>query len=211
MAQHILAARSDRLPYDWSANGAGGCFPGGEAALFKLLDEAGLWIGPRPALELDPSFRQIIPYVVLVDRVPSDPDARFLSYCRTAKGEEARLHGKFSIGFGGHVDIGDLVITGDSIHLRFTLERAAEREMAEEVGAEINPMHRQWLCALADNGNEVGKVHLGLVWLWMVSPDYMPTVKEDPIGDIRFMDRKELIQLQLEPWTGMLLYAGVLT
>ena len=56
----------------------------------------------RPTAEKDPMFKQIIPYVLIEHR------GRILAYQRTAKGNESRLHNKYSIGFGGHINDTDL-------------------------------------------------------------------------------------------------------
>ena len=73
----------------------------GEEAIVEL-DAAGVWFGPKPVLEQDESFRQIIPYVVL------RCGGNYLTYTRGATGGESRLHAKISMGFGGHVDLPDI-------------------------------------------------------------------------------------------------------
>ncbi|MFA5759646.1 MAG: NUDIX domain-containing protein [Clostridia bacterium] len=56
----------------------------------SLLDTA-----IRDSVEEDANFKQVIPYVVIIDR-----KMNILTYTR--KGSESRLRGQRSIGFGGH-------------------------------------------------------------------------------------------------------------
>src|SRR5574343_244442 len=53
---------------------------------------------PRDEAEEDPTFLQIIPYVVLTH------NSRVLQYTRMKGSGESRLRGKQSIGFGGHIN-----------------------------------------------------------------------------------------------------------
>ncbi|MGH2356937.1 MAG: NUDIX domain-containing protein, partial [Candidatus Limnocylindria bacterium] len=53
---------------------------------------------PRPEAETDPTFKQVIPYVLV-----RDGDLVFLME-RTDAGGDARLHRKASIGVGGHLN-----------------------------------------------------------------------------------------------------------
>ena len=61
---------------------------------------------PRPAVESDPHWKQVIPYLVL-----RDGDRWFLMR-RTRAGADARLHERWSIGVGGHLNPGDLDLAG---------------------------------------------------------------------------------------------------
>ena len=54
----------------------------------------------RDAMEVDPSCKQIIPYLVLRD------GERFFLMRRTRAGLDARLHDRYSIGVGGHLEHG---------------------------------------------------------------------------------------------------------
>ena len=110
---------------------------------------------PRPSAEADPSYKQIIPYLVLRhgDRV--------LCYTRGKSGGEARLHAKMSVGIGGHMNDGD---TNAAHFDQAAYLRAVERELHEEL--EIPGPYRQRAVALInDDTNEVGRVHLGVVHL----------------------------------------------
>ncbi|HET9416385.1 MAG TPA: hypothetical protein VFP30_02480, partial [Candidatus Limnocylindria bacterium] len=103
----------------------------------------------RAVAEEDPTHKQLIPYVVV-----RDGDAVFLMH-RTDAGGDARLHGKASIGVGGHlnpVDVGeDALMAG------------LRREWAEELETDWEP-HFRLVGILNDDSNPVGSVHLGVVF-----------------------------------------------
>lgn len=101
---------------------------------------------PRPKAETDPSWKQIIPYLVLRD------GDRILLMRRTRAGGDARLHERYTIGIGGHVNPGDT----DPLD-------ALRREWREEIEADFEP-NLEALGVLNDDDNAVGTVHLGLVY-----------------------------------------------
>jgi predicted NUDIX family phosphoesterase len=102
---------------------------------------------PRAAMEGDPSFKQIIPYLVLRD------GPRYFLMQRTTAGRDARLHGRYSIGVGGHLNPGDGGLLG-----------GLEREWHEELVADFVPAFRL-IALLNDETTEVGAVHLGAVYV----------------------------------------------
>jgi predicted NUDIX family phosphoesterase len=102
---------------------------------------------PRAAMEDDPSFKQVIPYLVLRDR------ERYFLMRRTRAGGDARLHDLWSIGVGGHLNPGD----GD-------LPGGLRREWAEELIAAFVPEFRL-VGLLNDDTTPVGSVHLGAVYV----------------------------------------------
>ena len=102
---------------------------------------------PRPAMERDPSFKQIIPYLVLRD------GPRYFLMQRTTAGTDERLHGLYSIGVGGHLNPGDGGVLG-----------GLRREWAEEVVADFVPAFRL-VALLNDDTTPVGAVHLGAVYV----------------------------------------------
>lgn len=106
---------------------------------------------PRSAMEMDPAWKQVIPYPVL-----RDGDAWFLMK-RTKAGSDARLHDRFSIGVGGHVNPTDGGLDGD-------LRRALGREWHEELRVDFMPDFR-FVGLLNDDSTPVGAVHVGLVYV----------------------------------------------
>ncbi|HYM83881.1 MAG TPA: NUDIX hydrolase [Candidatus Dormibacteraeota bacterium] len=100
----------------------------------------------RPAAEVDPTHKQVIPYVVLRD------GARVFLMRRTRAGGDARLHDLWSIGVGGHLNPGDGDVAG-----------GLRREWTEEVDAPFVPDFR-FVGLLNDDTTDVGRVHVGLVF-----------------------------------------------
>jgi predicted NUDIX family phosphoesterase len=103
----------------------------------------------RPIAEDDPTHKQLIPYVVV-----RDGEWVFLME-RTDAGGDRRLHGKASIGVGGHLNPVD---EGED-----ALMAGLRREWSEELVADWVPDFRL-IGLLNDDSNPVGAVHLGVVF-----------------------------------------------
>ena len=101
-------------------------------------------------MEDDPAWKQVIPYPILRD------GSRWFLMRRTRAGGDARLHDRYSIGVGGHVNPADGGLDGD-------LGGALRREWAEELVVDFVPAFR-FLGLLNDDTTAVGAVHLGLVY-----------------------------------------------
>ncbi|HUQ78816.1 MAG TPA: phosphoesterase [Patescibacteria group bacterium] len=121
---------------------------GDGALVADLIARHGRFL-PRSVVEVDPAWKQVIPYAVL-----RDGDAWFLMK-RTRAGADARLHDRCSIGVGGHVNPADGGLDGD-------LSRALAREWHEELRVTFVPDFR-FVGLLNDDSTPVGAVHLGLV------------------------------------------------
>lgn len=102
---------------------------------------------PRAEVEVDRSWKQVIPYLVLRD------GPRYFLMRRTQAGGDARLHDRWSIGVGGHLNPGD----GD-------LAGGLRREWREEVSADFEPEFTL-IGLLNDDTTDVGSVHVGAVYV----------------------------------------------
>jgi predicted NUDIX family phosphoesterase len=111
-----------------------------------VIDRLGRF-APRAEMESDPRWKQVIPYLVLRD------DEHFFLMRRTRAGTDARLHERYSIGIGGHLNPGDADLTG-----------GLAREWAEELDAAFVPEFRL-LGLLNDDETDVGRVHVGVVFV----------------------------------------------
>ena len=78
-----------------------GFSPRADHYLPRLLTGEHLAYRPRDEVETDPSFKQIIPYVIMAH------GGRVLSYVRGKRAGEQRLLGQRSIGVGGHINPAD--------------------------------------------------------------------------------------------------------
>ncbi len=132
-----------------------GFFPDADRYLNVLLSPGMGEFRPRSEVEDDPSFKQIIPYVIF-----RCGDLVF-RYTRGKAQGEARLHQKMSIGVGGHVDESD----ADGIATVDAYEMALRRELDEEVLVESPGVIRR-VGLINDDSSPVGRVHLGVVHLY---------------------------------------------
>lgn len=122
----------------------------GAAELASLVTSCGSFID-RATAENDPSYKQIIPYAVV-----RHANLFFLLQRKSAQSEQ-RLHNKFSIGVGGHINPSEVSLGGDWIH------QGLRREINEELS--ITPDYREHLVGLInDDTTEVGSVHLGVLF-----------------------------------------------
>jgi predicted NUDIX family phosphoesterase len=141
--ERVLVVPRDRI---MDARGWRGIRDAGAARDLDVIAAEGRF-EPRAAMERDPRFKQVIPYLVLRDR------GRYFLMRRTRAGGDERLHGRFSIGIGGHLNPGDGDLAGGLV-----------REWSEELAADFVPEFR-FLGILNDDETEVGRVHLGVVYL----------------------------------------------
>lgn len=133
--------------------------------LTTLLDPAHTSYRPRPEMESDPSYKQLIPYCIF-----RYGDQIFYYTRGKAQGED-RLHSKKSIGIGGHINNVDASRDGSPY-----LE-AMRREIEEEVIIETTYQHRL-VGLINDDLTEVGKVHLGIVHIFdLDAPKVLPREK----------------------------------
>ena len=70
--------------------------------LEELLSPEHTTYRPRPEMEQDPSFKQLIPYVIF-RYTDTAGVAHVFQYTRGKGQGEGRLHSKRSIGIGGHI------------------------------------------------------------------------------------------------------------
>ena len=165
-----------------------------DAYLAALLDPANNFFMERPAAEEDPTHKQLIPYSIFHHA------GKYLVYTRGGKGGEKRLHAKKSVGIGGHINPVDQT----QAHLgEQTYNNGVEREITEELN--ISGSYTQRIIGLInDDGNDVGKVHLGVVHLFDLETADV-TSNEDALQDLQFLSLAELVASkdQLESWSAM--------
>ena len=101
----------------------------------------------RAEVEPDRSWKQVIPYLVLRD------GPRYFLMRRTQAGGDARLHDRWTIGVGGHLNPGDVDLAG-----------GLRREWREEIEAGFEPAFTL-IGLLNDDTTDVGSVHVGAVYV----------------------------------------------
>lgn len=171
-----------------------------ERYLPLLLDPEQISFRPRPLMEQDPRYKQLIPYVIF--RYCDEAGETFLFQYTRGRGQgERRLHALRSIGIGGHIASTDAAPGDHPYHA------GVRRELDEEVC--IEAAFRQRLVGLInDDQTEVGRVHLGVVHLVDVeSPRVTP--RESELVDAGFRPLGTLIAElpQFETWSQICLKA----
>ncbi len=162
----------------------------------RILDAQNTVFVPRSKAEGDPSFKQIIPYVLI------RKGDRLLHYVRGKGSGEKRLVALGSIGIGGHVNQGDesLFLEGPAFY-----EEALQRELHEELRMD-GRFHTRPIALLNDDTNTVGQVHLGVVHLCELTDENV-SKGEACITDLRFMTLPELLERRdrMETWSQLCL------
>jgi predicted NUDIX family phosphoesterase len=143
---------------------------------------------PRAEVEDDPSFQQIIPYVVF-----RHGDRYFLTH-RLRASSEKRLRRQYSLGIGGHINPSDLR-SGDPI--LDGLKREWEEEVVYDGRFEAN-----LLGLLNEESAPVSKVHLGVVFLVDGdTPNIAIRETKKLGGELLTLEQMRRLYLQMESWS----------
>jgi predicted NUDIX family phosphoesterase len=117
---------------------------------------------PRAEVEKDPGFKQLIPYVIF-RHVDAAGRQTVFQYTRGTGQGEGRLHSKRSVGIGGHISSIDAAGNGSGS----PYEEGMRRELEEEVAIDT-PYAARCVGMINDDQTDVGRVHLGVVYLFDV-------------------------------------------
>src|SRR5712672_4397621 len=163
-----------------------------EKYLRAILSRGNNFFIPRSQAESDPTFKQIIPYALIVFQ------NSVLHYVRGKKAGEQRLVAKGSIGVGGHMNEAD-----ESL---FAMDEQAyragvEREVNEEIKID-GPFEDRIVALLNDDTTEVGRVHLGIVHVFKLA-DPKVEKREAMITNLTFLAKDELFARRetMETWS----------
>jgi predicted NUDIX family phosphoesterase len=178
----------DRYPHGFEAFMAGDR----ERVLARIRDH-GFFVERRHA-ERDPMLKQVIPYALF------EREGQVFLMRRLERGGEARLHGKLSVGGGGHVN----PVDGAADPLDAGLRREVEEEVEVDGKWEALPVG-----VLNDDATAVGAVHFGLVY--RVRTGGAVRVRETDALEGAFTPRAEVLRLlheergRFETWSALLL------
>jgi len=192
MSEHILVvARPVLLP-----DSLHGFHVGGVDSYAERIRRSGEF-RPRDVVEDDPTLKQIIPYLIIRHR------ERIFLFQRTARGGEPRLHGRFSIGVGGHIAredtaaaaVGDLLLAG--------LRRELEEELVVAGAWKARPVG-----VLNDDQTRVGSVHFGVVYVVEVDRPEVRVREEDRLtGRLATVADVSAAREGMETWSQLILDA----
>ncbi len=134
----------------------------------------------RGDMENDPSFKQIIPYMLF-----SFGD-KFFAYKYLANAGEQRLvNNDYQLGVGGHINQEDVNDSKDVV------ETGMMREWEEEVDFKGNLISKKLVGIINDDSRPVEQVHLGLVYHF-VGDSADIKIKETDKMEGRLIDLSEL-------------------
>lgn len=152
----------------------------------------------RGDMEEDPSYKQLVSYCLL-----ENEHDELLIYERLSGGGESRLHGQSSIGVGGHMNE---VPGADSINE--VLRTNAQRELEEEVGlSQQKSQNLTYTGFINDDTNEVGEVHLGVVFKIKVNSKDVEAKETDTLK-IKWVDQNKIDNYdEFETWSSLILQA----
>lgn len=145
-----------------------------------------LW---RSEMETNLAYKQIIPYMLFKHH------NSFFVMKRRDDASEKRLASKYSIGIGGHVREEDL----QQIDLAGWAMREFHEEVEYDGALRILP-----LGIINDDSNDVGKVHIGFVFLLLGSSDKISIKDEHKDGFLCSLSDLELLHNDMESWSQLI-------
>lgn len=140
----------------------------------------------RAAAETDPSFKQIIPYMVFKHQ------DRYFIMQRKSTASESRLKNKYSLGIGGHIRKED--VTSPDI------AAWGLREFQEEIA-----YNGSFSCELVgivnDESNAVGQVHTGVLFILHGDSSDIRIRSELKSGVLWTLDECKAVYDSMETWS----------
>ena len=179
--------------------------PGVRPLSRRKLDAIPYFFGQRYYLEERPQYKQIIPYCIIYE---SDPKAtsnpKLLTYKRSRKGQERRLHDLISIGFGGHIT--PLDIYSAQIEPYPLILTACYRELEEELPELFYNLNSVSFGGkyIYDNTTEVNAVHWGVLCTTITNgaEDLAQLTASTECSNLEFRTLEELANCDsLETWS----------
>jgi predicted NUDIX family phosphoesterase len=178
MSEEVMVVATDALRPFFTAP----LIRDGADAMLDLIAEEHTFLD-RSVAERSPEWRQIIPYVVI-----RHGDEIF-TLQRTARQTEARLHHKVSIGIGGHINPGHDLLEG------------LQKELDEEVHI-AGDYELQFAGILNEESTEVGRVHLGVVFLLDSARREVVVVETEKMrGEWRTRGELAALREAMETWS----------
>ncbi len=153
-----------------------------------------LW---RSKMEVDPTYKQIIPYLVFTH------DNKYFLMQRSGKASEARLQNKYSLGIGGHIRQDDMTLLRQGFEgQEGSIMDWARREFAEEINYD-GSFEVEALGLLNDERDSVGQVHTGFVFLLKGDSDAISVKSELAHGKLATLQECLQAYDAMESWSKM--------
>ncbi len=145
--ENILVVPREKIFSSQPFNGFLGC---SDFDVYQNIVQEHKQFLPRSEMELDQSYKQIIPYLLFTH------DKKLFLMQRAETAGEQRLKNKYTLGIGGHIRESDLIGK--------TIFDWAIREFQEEIEYD-GSLSIQPLGLINDDSDAVGKVHIGFAFL----------------------------------------------
>ena len=176
--------------------------------MIRLLNdmwETGGSVQRRGDMEKDMTYLQPIPYTIIKQ------GSKYFAYTRLEGGGEARLHGKTSIGAGGHMDPIDNAWNFEHL-LAVNNARELEEELfiLDENGKEIDNHHElskeSTIVGLGYTDiSSVDTVHIAIYNIITIPEEWDVEVKEADTLKGEFKTLEQIKEMNLENWSKMAL------
>jgi predicted NUDIX family phosphoesterase len=174
----------------------------GNNEVLKTIIQNGLFLR-RSESEKDPSFKQIIPYAIISNTEKGRDEIRqsqsFFLFRRTSGQTEKRLHNKFSLGVGGHINPTSS-LGPEEQYLIDELKRELYEEVRLQNGCLIENI--EFIGFINDDTIPVGRVHIGLLYNIHVSNKEVYINETDKMT-AEWIDKSRLAEFyeEMETWT----------
>jgi predicted NUDIX family phosphoesterase len=165
----------------------------GDSDVLNSLVQKGIF-RKRRELEEDPSFKQIIPYAII-----SNQESYYL-FKRTEGQREKRLHNKFHLGAGGHMNPCRSEEPPDAHYLVNELKRELFEEVNFLNGCFIEEI--EFIGFINDDSIPVGTVHIGLLYdIHVSNKDVL--INEADMMTADWIDKTDLVRYykEIETWS----------
>jgi len=184
--EQVFAVPADKI----NALVAEGVHPGNETELLNFATQNGAFYDRTEALENDTSLKQIIPYIT------ATCNGKILVYQRTPKQTETRLHAKYSIGFGGHIN------PEDGENGQNPILGARHRELNEEVSLGSEPTYN-FTGTINTNKIAVDSVHMAFAYTAEVENENYTINEPGYFVSVNWMTPQQIgdIYDNLESWS----------
>jgi len=150
----------------------------------------------RSLVENNPTLKQIIPYTLICLK------SQFLLLHRKGTQTEKRLHHKYSLGVGGHINPVTIAPTQGGNREKLIIETGLKRELAEELLITCNYTY-ELIGYLNDDSNPVGQVHFGLIYQIEVTNKRKVSIAEKDLMSGRFLTATQMRKYYplMETWS----------